>query len=348
MDKRRWLQKAISTSLPFSTNSKIFFSPESRGEFLPCVGERQDDETQTSPTPWGECPSPIVVGKDQGEASLVIEENSARVVVHINEAFRSARVMTMFRFAPSREGEWLRQDLPSGSPSEIILVEHAILTAPKSAGKKKNSPAHSSLFVKKEKHYSHGLLWDPDENTPAETCYYPSGSIHWRRRYRQGICRGGAGHPCLEVFWPSGQPKVLEYGGEGVGKHRPMRDGPAYQEFHATGHPCFVMFAETGKIKSCSWFSQEGKPIPLFRHGHEMIEPEKLLEPGDAMSEFSVTPPALYSLGVVSFKFAEDPVPLKIGRRVLASPNPSAPRQSAVNKKIRQGIKNRTSGKTGK
>jgi hypothetical protein len=305
MDTRGRVTEAVSASLSFDSSLRIFFSPEGEGEFLPCWenSERNGSALASSPSSRHDRPSPIVVGKESGESSLVMEGNSVRVVIHLNKSFPSARVLTLLRFPPSPEGEWLRQDPPSGSPAEVAIVEHSTTTrAGKSSGARKLPDDPLPLFVVKESHYSHGLLWDPDDSTPAENCCHPGGGIHWRRRYSGGICRSSSGSPCLEVFWPSGLPKVVEYGREGVGKHRPSHEGPAYQEFLADGRPCFVMFAQSGKAESCSWFSPDGKPLQLLRSGQEAVDSSSLLSPGNLLSEFSVCPPALSALRVMPIK----------------------------------------------
>lgn len=309
MDLRQSLNQAIDTTLPFETSSKVFFSPSGKGSFIPCFAAPHQDSLPDQNSDLVTRPSPVVMDKREGESSLVFEKEDLRVVIHWNKLEHSSRVLTFARFSPSKEGEWLLQDHPSGSPAQTVVVKYsAAFWNPIVQDHNSILPcsAWSTLpdgFIVKASHYSHGLLWDPSGTSPAETCLYPDGSTYWRRRYRAGLCRDNASSPCFEAFWGTGTPMVVEYGHEGVGKHRPANQGPAYQEFHVNGQPALVMYAEHGKAKSCAWFNSDGTPLlqretPALRN--DLIPTNSLLSPDNHRLEFSVIPPALTALTVVS------------------------------------------------
>jgi hypothetical protein len=283
--------------LPFESEVKVFFSPEAKGMFIQCLSAGDRERNSISPHARQTRPSPIVLGKEDGETSLLFEGEAVRVVVHLNEFFHSGRVVTFFRFPSSKEGEWLRQDLPSGEPAETFIEGGSNVSLFASASTARAdleaTTSDSSMIFVKESHFSHGLLWDPNKNTPAEICYYPDGGVYWKRRYRGGICRGNGKLPCFEAFWPCATPQIVEYGNAELGKHRPLREGPAYQEFYANGNPAVVMFAERGKLKSCSWFEYDGQKLSLPCQGKSVIPANSLMVPGDILSESSIAPPAL-------------------------------------------------------
>jgi hypothetical protein len=329
-------REGIADPSPSLLSLKVFFSPTSSGNFIPCdptAGSSPSDYHSSQKT-WQSLPSPILMGKGVGESSLLLEKNTTRVVIHWNESAQFARVLNFASFSPSDQGTWLRQNTPSGLPAEVSVLE-----------KPPTSPAETNpQFMIKESFYSHGQLWDPSEHVPAETCYYPNGQVYWHRRYRGGTCRSIAARPCLQVFWPSGSPQIVEYGREGVGKHRPLHLGPAYQEFYTSGKPALVMFAEDGKMKSCQWFDDKGHSVEAGVSAQDIVPSNSLVLPRDILMEFDVSPPAL------SMMWTDDIIPLNERGKPLPAPAAMVPqntpvRRSSVRPVASARLDNRTRGR---
>jgi hypothetical protein len=323
-------------SSPSRLSLKVFFCPTSTGNFIPWVHSAKSAPPAYPSTQetWQSLPSPILMGKGVGESSLLLEQNSTRVVIHLNESERFVRVLNFASFSTSDQGTWLRQNTPSGLPAEVSVLEKPPI-----------SPAETNpQFMIKESFYSHGQLWDPSEHVPAETCYYPNGQAYWHRRYRGGTCRAIADRPCLEVFWPSGSPQIVEYGREGVGKHRPLHLGPAYQEFYTSGKPALVMFAEDGEMKSCQWFDNKGRPVEAGVSAQDIVPSNSLVLPRDILMEFDVSPPAL------SMMWTDDIIPLDERGKPLPAPAAMTPqnppvRRSSVRTAVSARLDNRTRGR---
>lgn len=176
---------------------------------------------------------------------LVIQRADWRVAVFY--CGDKAEIGCVSTFNKNSQGQWMRQGVPSVSPSEVFLY--------------RDYGEREMPFVLKESYFSDGLLWNPRPGTPADVCYHPNGAVRWRRWATDGKFSSTNAGPCLEVFAENGAPVLVEYGKEGVGRHRSREDGPAYSEFHRNGQVALQVFAENGRILKTNWFDQDGSKM---------------------------------------------------------------------------------------
>lgn len=224
-----------------SQKTQLFVSGSWKDEFFP--GKKHWTEGRTEGT----------VLKDEGE--LTLQQGCWRVSIFFHTDMTCGWVCTSVK---GDLGTWVKQDLPSGVAAEVFFATDW-------GGK--DGRGVDEPFLGKETHYTQGLLWDPDRNTAAETCYYEDGGIRWIRRSRGGKFASRDGKPCLESFGRDGNPELAEYGSEGVGRHRPVEEGPAYIEFHPNGQAAVEIFVERGKVKKSNWFDLSGNKIePVISH----------------------------------------------------------------------------------
>ncbi len=131
------------------------------------------------------------------------------------------------------EGDgWELHDTPAGGAART----HLILTGDEKAA-----------YIWREGRYSYGRRWDPTPGVAAETFYYEDGRVRCQQHFIQGAARGANGGPVFEGFRKDGSSVVVEYGDSRWGKHRPVEEGPAYQETHPNGNPAVVVFAIKGR-----------------------------------------------------------------------------------------------------
>lgn len=85
------------------------------------------------------------------------------------------------------------------------------------------------------KHYCMGELWDPDEETPAETTWYDNGSIKSERHYVNGKCQSRGDRPAVVEYYYDGGKREELFLDASQNMHRAPQKGPAEVQYTKKG-----------------------------------------------------------------------------------------------------------------